>query len=39
VLFDADALVKRWREGASDAELLRPLAGGPPDMSTAFAEH
>jgi len=39
VLFDGDALVKRWREGASDAELLRPLEGGPPDMRTAFAEH
>ena len=39
VLFDGDALVKRWREGASEAELLRPLEGGPPDMRTAFAEH
>jgi catechol 2,3-dioxygenase-like lactoylglutathione lyase family enzyme len=39
VLFDADALVKRWREGESETELLRPLAGGPPDMRTAFAEH
>jgi catechol 2,3-dioxygenase-like lactoylglutathione lyase family enzyme len=39
VLFDGDALVKRWREGASDAELLRPLEGGPPDMGTVFAEH
>jgi catechol 2,3-dioxygenase-like lactoylglutathione lyase family enzyme len=39
VLFDADALVKRWRAGASDAELLRPLEGGPPDLRTAFAEH
>jgi catechol 2,3-dioxygenase-like lactoylglutathione lyase family enzyme len=39
VLFDGDALVKRWRAGASDAELLKPLEGGPPDMRTAFAEH
>jgi catechol 2,3-dioxygenase-like lactoylglutathione lyase family enzyme len=39
VLFDGDALVKRWREGASEAELLRPLEGGPPDLRTAFAEH
>ena len=39
VLFDGEALVRRWREGASDAELLRPLEGGPPDMRTAFAEH
>jgi catechol 2,3-dioxygenase-like lactoylglutathione lyase family enzyme len=39
VLFDVDALLKRWRRGASDAELLRPLEGGPPDMRTAFAEH
>lgn len=39
VLFDPDALVKRWHEGASDAELLRPLEGGPPDMTQAFAEH
>ena len=38
VLFDPDALVKRWREGASEAELLRPLEGGPPDMA-AFAQH
>jgi catechol 2,3-dioxygenase-like lactoylglutathione lyase family enzyme len=39
VLFDPEAMVKRWREGASDAELLRPLEGGVPDMRTAFAEH
>jgi catechol 2,3-dioxygenase-like lactoylglutathione lyase family enzyme len=39
VLFDGDALVKRWREGASDAELLKPLEGPVPDLSTAFAEH
>ena len=38
VLFDPEALVKRWREGASDAELLSPLEGGPPDMR-AFPEH
>jgi catechol 2,3-dioxygenase-like lactoylglutathione lyase family enzyme len=39
VLVDGDALVKRWREGASDGELLRPLEGGPPDMTAVFAEH
>jgi catechol 2,3-dioxygenase-like lactoylglutathione lyase family enzyme len=39
VLFDGDALVKRWREGASEAELLRPLEGPPPDPRTVFAEH
>jgi catechol 2,3-dioxygenase-like lactoylglutathione lyase family enzyme len=39
VLVDGDALVARWRAGASDAELLRPLAGGPPDLGSAFAEH
>jgi catechol 2,3-dioxygenase-like lactoylglutathione lyase family enzyme len=39
VLFDPEALVKRWREGASDEELLGPLEGGVPDMRTAFAEH
>ena len=39
VLVDGDALVKRWREGASEAELLRPLEGGPPDPRTVFAEH
>lgn len=39
VLFDADALVKRWRAGASDAELLKPLEGGAPDLRIAFAEH
>lgn len=39
VLFDGDALVARWRAGASDAELLRPLEGGPPDPRTVFAEH
>ena len=39
VLFDPDALVKRWREGASDAELLRPLEGGVPDLRSVFAEH
>lgn len=39
VLFDGDALVKRWREGATESELLRPLEGGPPDLRTAFAEH
>lgn len=39
VLFDPEALVKRWREGASDAELLAPLEGPPPDLGSAFAEH
>jgi len=39
VLVDGAALVGRWRAGASDAELLRPLEGGPPDMRSAFAEH
>jgi len=39
VLVDGEALVARWRAGASDAELLRPLEGGPPDMRTVFAEH
>ncbi len=39
VLVDGDALVARWRAGATDAELLRPLEGGPPDMRTVFAEH
>jgi catechol 2,3-dioxygenase-like lactoylglutathione lyase family enzyme len=39
VLVDGDALVRRWRAGASEAELLRPLEGPPPDPRTAFAEH
>ncbi len=39
VLVDGDALVKRWRAGASDPELLRPLDGGVPDLGTVFAEH
>ena len=39
VLFDPEALRARWRAGASDAELLRPLEGGPPQMEQIFAEH
>lgn len=38
VLVDGDVLAKRWREGASDAELLRPLEGPPPGLGI-FAEH
>ena len=39
VLFDPDALLARWRAGASDAELLRPLEGPPPQVVQVFAEH
>jgi hypothetical protein len=30
VLYDPDALLKRWKEGASERELLQPLEGPPP---------
>jgi catechol 2,3-dioxygenase-like lactoylglutathione lyase family enzyme len=39
VPFDPEALVARWRAGASDAELLRPLEGPPPQVGQVFAEH
>ena len=38
VLVDPQALVKRWREGASEAELRRPIEGPPPGLGI-FAEH
>ena len=38
VLFDADDLVKRWREGEPVSELIKPLAGPVPGPD-AFASH
>ena len=38
VLFDADDLVKRWREGEPASELMRPLEGPMPGPE-AFPAH
>jgi catechol 2,3-dioxygenase-like lactoylglutathione lyase family enzyme len=39
VLFDPEVLLARWRAGVSEAELLRPLEGLPPQGVQVFAEH
>ena len=38
VVFDPEALLARWKAGATEAELRRPIAG-PPPATNPFTQH